>query len=159
MVDRAEMQLRKSNGSIGQAADTPTAVRSPKASAPTPSDAVATLPRRSDQLTWELAEVRRQSGQLEAMLEKRTNRVHQLIGERDRLASLLAARDAETLRLRWELGARAGREAPASSRSCNSCGGKGSRSTARTVPARGSCCRAPSTGRRGGARTVGTSPP
>jgi hypothetical protein len=116
MVDRAETQLRKSNGSIGQTADTANAVRSPKALAPT-CDAVAALPRRIDQLTRELAEARCQSGQLEAMFEKRTNRVHQLIGERDRLASLLAARDAEMLRLTREFGALAERAAPAVPRS------------------------------------------
>jgi len=117
MVDRAEAQLRKSNGSIGQTADTANAVRSPKALAPTPSDAVAALPRRIDELTRELAEARRQSGELEVMLDKRTNRVHQLIGERDRLASLLAARDAEMLRLTRELGALAERAVPAVPRS------------------------------------------
>jgi hypothetical protein len=117
MVDRAETQRRKINGSIGQTVDTVNAVRSPKALAPRPNDAVAALPRRIDQLTRELAEARRQSGQLEAMLEKRTNRLHQLIGERDRLTSLLAARDAEMLRLTRELGALAERAAPAVPRS------------------------------------------
>jgi hypothetical protein len=113
MVDRAETQLRKSNGSIGGTADTANVVRSPKLLAPTPSDAVPALPRRIDQLTQELAEARRQSGQLEAMLEKRTNRMHQLIGERDRLVSLLAARDAQLLQLTRELGALCERAAPA----------------------------------------------
>src|SRR5262245_38826086 len=104
MVDRAETQLRKSNGSIAQTTDSADTVRNPKASAPTLSDAVGALPRRIDQLTRELAEARRQSGQLEVMLEKRTNKVNQLIGERDRLVSTLAARDAEMLRLTRELG-------------------------------------------------------
>jgi hypothetical protein len=117
MVDRAETQLRKSNGSIAQTTDSANTVRSPKASAPTLSDAVGALPQRIDQLTRELAEARRQSGQLEVMLEKRTNRVHQLIGERDRLVFTLAARDAEMLRLTRELGALAERAAPAIPRS------------------------------------------
>jgi hypothetical protein len=118
MADPAEAQLRKGNGSIGQTADTEgrivaDPVRSLEALAPTPSDASAALTERIDRLTEDLAEARRQGGQVEATLAKRTSRMHQLLGERDRLASLLAARDTELLRLTRELGTLTGRAAPA----------------------------------------------
>ena len=117
-ADRAEMQLRKGNGSIRQAADTDRYIvadpaHSLEAPAPAPGDAVAALTQRIDRLIQEVAGARRQAGQVEATLAKRTGRMHQLIGERDRLASLLAARDAELLRLTRELGALSERAAPA----------------------------------------------
>jgi hypothetical protein len=117
-ADRAEMHPGKSNGSIGQAADMDGYIvadpaHSLEAPAPAPGDAVAALTQRIDQLIQEVAGTRRQAGQVEATLAKRTGRMHQLIGERDRLASLLAARDAELLRLTRELGALSERAAPA----------------------------------------------
>jgi hypothetical protein len=118
MADRAERQLHKSNGSIGQNADvrgefTAGALQSSHAPAPSAGDAVAGLTRQIDQLIQEVAEARRQAGQVEATLAKRTSRMHELIGERDRLASLLAARDAQLLQLTRELGALGERAAPA----------------------------------------------
>jgi hypothetical protein len=122
MADRAQVHLRKGNGSIGHTADTDgriaaDPVRSLQALAPTPGDALAALTQRIDRLTEELAEARRQGEQVEGTLAKRTGRMHQLLGERDRLASLLAARDAELLRLARELGALGERAAPAARRS------------------------------------------
>jgi hypothetical protein len=107
MADRAERHLRKSNGSIEQSADArgslaAGALQSLHASLP--GDAVGAVTRQIDRLIQEVAEARRQGSQLEATLAKRTSRVHQLIGERDRLMSLLAARDAELLKLARELG-------------------------------------------------------
>jgi hypothetical protein len=118
MADRAEVHLRRGNGSIDPTADingciVADPVQDLEALAPPPSDGLASLIQRIDRLTEELAEARRQGGQVEATLAKRTGRVHQLIGERDRLASLLAARDAELLRLSRELGALSERAAPA----------------------------------------------
>jgi hypothetical protein len=118
MADRAEMHIRKSNGSIGQTADmdgciVADPVQTLQALAPTPSDAVAALTQRIDLLTQEVAEARRQGRQVEATLAQRTRRVQQLIGERDRLTSLLAERDAQLQRLNRELGALTARAAPA----------------------------------------------
>lgn len=122
MADLADRHLRKGNGSIGQTADmdgciVAEPVRSLAALAPTPSNAPEALTERLDRLTEELAEARRQGGWVEATLAKRTSRMNQLLGERDRLASLLAARDTELLTLTRELGALAERAAPAASRS------------------------------------------
>ena len=116
MADRTEMHLRKSNGSVGQADDTAGRVVAdpiPSFRAPAPTPGEAALTQRNNRLTQEVAEARRQGAQVEATLAKRTSRMHQLIGERDRLASLLAARDAELLRLTRELGALTARPAPA----------------------------------------------
>jgi hypothetical protein len=118
MAERAETHPRRSNGSIGPTADPHGCVvagseQSSGALASIPNDAVPTVAQRIDRLTQEVAEARRQGGEAEAKLAKRTNRMHQLIGERDRLASLLAARDAELLRLSRELGALTARAAPA----------------------------------------------
>jgi hypothetical protein len=81
------------------------------ASAPTPS--TAALRQRIDRLTEDLAETRHRGEQLKAALEKHARRVQQLIGERDRLTSLLAGRDADVQRLNRELGALAARTTPA----------------------------------------------
>ena len=47
--------------------------------------------RRLNRLTQEVSQSRQRSEQLQAALEKRTRRVQQLIGDRDRLTSLLVA--------------------------------------------------------------------
>jgi hypothetical protein len=73
--------------------------------APTSSDAVAALTYRLTRLTQEVAETRRRGEQLKPALEKGARRIQQLIGERERLTSLLAERDAELQRLNRELGA------------------------------------------------------
>jgi hypothetical protein len=116
MADRTATQPRNGNGSIGQTADVDArigagSVQDIEALALTPSDAVAALTERLDRLTQEVAEARGRGEQLEATLE-RTRRVQQLIGERDRLTSLLAGRDAELQRINRELGALAARAAP-----------------------------------------------
>jgi hypothetical protein len=82
-------------------------------SAPALSDAVAALAYRLTRLPQEVSETRRRGEQLKPGLERGARRIQQLIGERDRLASLLAARDAELLRLSRELGALTERAAPA----------------------------------------------
>jgi hypothetical protein len=71
------------------------------------------LTARLDRLTHEVSASRQSSEQLRALLEKRTRRVQQLIGERDRLTSQLAERDAELQRLNREVGALAERARPA----------------------------------------------
>jgi hypothetical protein len=81
--------------------------------APTSSDAVAALTYRLTRLTQEVAETRRRGEQLKPALEKGARRIQQLIGERERLTSLLAERDAELQRLNRELGALTERAAPA----------------------------------------------
>jgi hypothetical protein len=81
--------------------------------APTHSDAVAALTYRLTRLTQEVSETRRRGEQLKPALEKGARRIQQLIGERERLTSLLAERDAELQRLNRELGALTERAAPA----------------------------------------------
>jgi hypothetical protein len=75
------------------------------ASADAQSCTIEGLAARLDRLAQEVSASRQGSEQLRAVLEKRTRRVQQLIGERDRLTSLLAERDAELRRLNRELGA------------------------------------------------------
>jgi hypothetical protein len=77
------------------------------------SDAVAVLTYRLTRLTQEVSEARRRSEQFEPALEQGARRIQQLIGERERLASLLSQRDAELQRLNRELGALTERAAPA----------------------------------------------
>jgi len=118
MGDRTATQARNGNGSIGQTAGVdarPGAgpVEHVEALAFTPNDHDLALRQRFDRLTQEVAEARQRGEQLRTALEKRTRRVQQLIGERDRLTSLLAERDAELRRLNRELGALTTRAAPA----------------------------------------------
>jgi hypothetical protein len=118
MAARTDTARPNGSGSIAETADFHARVAAqsgerPEGPAPVHSDAVAALTRRIDRLTQEVVEARRQDGQAETTLAKRTSRMHQLIGERDQLASLLAARDAEVLRLTRELGALTERAAPA----------------------------------------------
>jgi hypothetical protein len=110
MADRAGTQTRTGNGSFGQSAD----LHAPNGTEPvegapalalTPSDPVVALAHPRDRLTQEIAESRQRGDQLKSILDKRSRRVQQLIGERDRLISLLAERDAELRRLNRELGA------------------------------------------------------
>jgi hypothetical protein len=117
MAARTDTPRPNGSGSIAHTADfdAPLAVESGQrleVLAPTPHDAVAALMQRIDRLTEEVAEARRQGEQAQATLVKRTNRMHQLMGERDRLAALLAERDAELQRLNRELGAHTQRAAP-----------------------------------------------
>jgi hypothetical protein len=77
---------------------------------------VAALTPRLDQSTQHVPESRQGGEQLKASLEKSTRRIQQLIGERDRLTSLLAGRDAELKRLNREIGALTERAAPAARR-------------------------------------------
>jgi len=65
----------------------------------------AMLVRRIETLRTENASLRERLAGLEEELAGRTRRLHQLIGERDQLAGLLAGRDAEIQRLCRELGA------------------------------------------------------
>lgn len=81
--------------------------------APTQSDAVAALTYRLARLTQEVSETRRRSEQLKPALEQGARRIQQLIGERERLTSLLSQRDAELQRLNRELGALTERAGPA----------------------------------------------
>ena len=67
--------------------------------APTYGDAVAALTYRLTRLTQEVSETRQRGEQLKPALEKGARRIQQLLGERERLTSLLAERDAELERL------------------------------------------------------------
>ncbi|MGH6903663.1 MAG: hypothetical protein ACREIR_13090, partial [Geminicoccaceae bacterium] len=78
-----------------------------------PTQSVAALAHRVNRLTEEVSEARQRGEQQKAALEKSARRVQQLIGERERLTSLLAGRDAELQRLNRELGALTARAAPA----------------------------------------------
>jgi hypothetical protein len=82
-----------------------------------PMQSVAVLTEQIDRLTEEVAESRQRDEQLRAVLEKRTRRVQQLFGERDRLTTLLAERDAQLQHLNRELGALTERARPAVRRS------------------------------------------
>jgi hypothetical protein len=117
MADRTERQPRRGNGSVGRSADLGIPIPAEDvdrigAPALVQSDAVTTLTRRLNQLTQEVSESRQRSEQLQAILEKHTRRLQQLIGDRDRLTSLLAGRDAELQRLNRELGALSARVGP-----------------------------------------------
>jgi hypothetical protein len=115
-AERADMQRPNGSGSIGQAAGSDAgfaaeSVHSFEALAR--PQGVAALTHRVNRLTEEVAEARQRGEQQKAALERSTRRVQQLIGERDRLASLLAGRDAELQGLNRELGALTTRAAPA----------------------------------------------
>jgi hypothetical protein len=118
VANRTDLQQR-GNGSVAGRTDSSVAAPSAYvvdgigASAAAQSDVVARLTARLDLLTQEVSESRQRSEQLRAVVEKRTRRVQQLIGERDRLISLLAERDAELQRLNRELGALAAQARPA----------------------------------------------
>ena len=110
LAERSDTQRRRRNNSSGGNADLgpPMALQwvdgigTPAAAQ---SDVVTALTQRLNQLTQEVSASRQRSEQLQAVLEKRSWRLQQLIGERDRLVSLLAGRDAELQRLNRELGA------------------------------------------------------
>ena len=109
MADRTEMQQRRANGSVGRTADRGARIAAGsgdgiEAPAPAQSDAATALRAQLNRLTQEVSQSRQRSEQLQAALEKRTRRVQQLIGDRDRLTSLLVARDAELQRVNRELG-------------------------------------------------------
>jgi hypothetical protein len=115
MADRTATQPRDGNGSARQNSDLDAHVVAQSVQrldtlAPTPR--VTTLTQRLN-LGEQVAEARQRRERLEAALEKSTRRMQQLLGERDRLASLLAARDADVQRLQRELGALSERAAPA----------------------------------------------
>ena len=121
MAERSNAPARDGNGAIDDAADlaggiVAQPIESFEAVPATHRDA-STLDSRLDRLAQELAESRLRSEHLEATLAERASRVQQLIGERDRLVSLLAARDQEMLRLSREIGALTARAAPAARRS------------------------------------------
>jgi hypothetical protein len=112
------MQQRRANGSVGRTANpgaprTAGPVDGVAAPAPAQSDAATALTGRLNRLTQEVAQSRQRSEQLQAAVEKLTRRVQQLIGDRDRLTSLLATRDAELQRVNRELGALCARVEPA----------------------------------------------
>jgi hypothetical protein len=115
-ADRIGMQRPNSNGPIGPAAgsDGGFAAESIQGfEALVPTRSVAALTNQVNRLREEVSEARQRGAQQKAALEKSARRVQQLIGERDRLTSLLAGRDAELQRLNRELGALTGRAAPA----------------------------------------------
>jgi hypothetical protein len=114
-ADRTDMQRPNGSGSIGQAAGSDPnvaarPVQSLEALARTQSHAV--LLQGPNPVSEEVAEARQRGERLEAALERSMRRVQQLIGERDRLTSLLAGRDAEVQGLNRELGALAARAEP-----------------------------------------------
>jgi hypothetical protein len=116
LADRTEMQQRGANGSVGRTADLSaplTAGSVDGIEAPAQSDAATALTGRLNRLAQDVSQSRQRSEQLQAALEKRTRRVQQLIGDRDRLTSLLVARDAELQRVNRELGALCARVEPA----------------------------------------------
>jgi hypothetical protein len=119
LAKRTAMQQPRGNGAVAGSADLSVAAPSScvvdgiEAAAAAPSDSVASLTARLDRLTQDVSESRQRSEQLRAVVEKRTRRVQQLLGERDRLTSLLAERDAELQRLNRELGALTVRATPA----------------------------------------------
>jgi hypothetical protein len=78
-----------------------------------PQQGNAALAQQLHRLTQEIAESRQRGEQLRATLDRRSRRVQQLIGERDRLTSLLAEREAELRELHREHGALTARAAPA----------------------------------------------
>jgi hypothetical protein len=122
LADPTKAPRRRGNGSLGRTTDSGAPIPAERAGgigAPgsAQSDAVAALTRRLNRLTQEVSESRQRSEQLQAILEKNTCRVQQLIGDRDRLTSLLAGRDAELQRLNRELGALSARVAPEQVRS------------------------------------------
>ena len=79
--------------------------------------AAPALARRPDRFARESAGLVQRIAELESELEQRTRRLHQLMGERDQLKSLLGRRDGELQRLNRELGALTARAAPAQVRS------------------------------------------
>jgi hypothetical protein len=118
MADRTETHRQRGNGSLGRTADlgarlAAEPLQDSEELAPVQNGAAAALTQRLNRLTQELAESSQRGAQLKAALDKHTRRVHQLLGERDQLRSLLAARDAELQRLNREVGALATRAAPA----------------------------------------------
>ena len=122
MPDRIETQRQPGNGADRRTAGVGASVAAepvqdiePRALAQ--SGAVAALTQRLNQLTRDVFESRQRSEQLKSALDKHTRRVQQLIGERDRLTSLLAARDAELQRLNREVGALTERARPPARRS------------------------------------------
>jgi hypothetical protein len=117
LADPTGTQRRRSNGSLGRTTDLGAPIPAEcvggiGAPASAEIDAVTALTRRLNRLTQEVSESRQRSEQLQATLEKQTCRVQQLIGDRDRLTSLLAGRDAELQRLNRELGALSARVGP-----------------------------------------------
>jgi hypothetical protein len=122
LADPTGTQRRRGNGSLGRTTDLGAPIPAEGvggigAPASAEIDAVTALTRRLNRLTQEVSESRQRSEQLQATLEKQTCRVQQLIGDRDRLTSLLAGRDAELQRLNRELGALSTRVAPGQVRS------------------------------------------
>ena len=100
LAERSDTQRRRRNNSSGGNADLgpPMALQwvdGIGTQAAAQSDVVTALTQRLNQLTQEVSASRQRSEQLQAVLEKRSWRLQQLIGERDRLVSLLAGRDAE----------------------------------------------------------------
>jgi hypothetical protein len=115
-ADGTETQRGRGNGSVEQSADLGVTIAAgyiDGVETPAQGDAVTALTRRLNQLMQEVSESRQRSEQLHAALEKHTRRAQQLIGDRDRLMSLLAGRDAELQRLNRELGALSARVEPA----------------------------------------------
>jgi hypothetical protein len=80
--------------------------------APAQDGAVRALTLRLNRMARESAGLVQRIEELESEREQRTGRLQQLIGERDRLTSLLAARDIELQRLNREIGALTARAAP-----------------------------------------------
>jgi hypothetical protein len=122
LAERTETRRRRGNGSVGRTTDLGVPIPAESiggigAPASAQSDALTTLTRQLNRLTQEVSESRQRSEQLQAILEKHASRVQQLIGDRDRLTSLLAARDAELQRLNREIGALSARGEPAQLRS------------------------------------------
>jgi hypothetical protein len=118
MADRTDTPRPNGSGSMVSTADFEARLAAEseqglEGPAPTHSAAVAALTHRLNRLAREVSESRQRGEQLKSSLDKSTRRMQQLIGERDRLASLLAERDAELQRLNRELGALTERAAPA----------------------------------------------
>lgn len=119
MVNCAETQAPDGSGSTRpinglNGSDALGTFRELEPPAATPSVAAVTQRRNP---TDYVPDSRGRSEQLAADLETTTRRLQQLIGERNRLATLLAERDAQLQRLNRELGALTERARPADRRS------------------------------------------
>ena len=85
-------------------------IRSVAASWPGHSVTSAELARHVDRLSESDGQLRRQIADLQQALEKRSHRLHQLMGERDQLKALMAERELQMQRLNQELGALASQQ-------------------------------------------------
>ena len=85
-------------------------IRSIAASWRGPRVTPAELARHLDRLSQSDGQLRRQIADLQQTLEKRSQRLHQLIGERDQLKALMGERELQVQRLNQEVGALASQQ-------------------------------------------------